>query len=134
MSIIAALIAQVGLAWVWALATGWVLPVVGGSAGAIILSLVGGDWWLAIIAGVGIAGFVFIWLRWGLKLALAWGAIAAAFFIDQNAARRGAARQSARERRDADKRAIAREKTVQDVLALPDAELRRRARRFVRSS
>lgn len=109
----------------------WILPVIAAGVGALVTLVCGGDWWLATICAAGLAGFVLIWRLFGLKPALAWLLAVAAVLIDQRAAERGAARQAEKGKADAEKRAAARERVQDDVASLPDAELRRRARRWV---
>lgn len=100
---ITALLALLSSGWAWALALGWLVPAGAALAAGIVATVFGGDWWLALIVSIGIGGFVLIWIKWGLAPALAWLAAASAIFIDQRAAKRGAATQAAKEKADADR-------------------------------
>ncbi|MCL8385665.1 hypothetical protein [Xanthobacter aminoxidans] len=129
---IAGAIAFLSGGWASALALGWLVPAAAGAVSFLATKFLGGDWWLAFVLAAGAAGFVFIWARFGLKAALAEAAAFAAYVLLYVGERRGAARQAAREKADADRRAVARERTIEEVRHLPDDELRRRARRWVR--
>ncbi|MFG1205551.1 hypothetical protein [Xanthobacter flavus] len=118
--------------WAWALATGWAIPAGAAAVSFLATKLLGGDWWLASVLAAGAAGFVLIWARFGLKAALAEAAAVAAYVLFYLGERHGAARQAAKEKADAVRRAVARERTIEEVRHLPDDELRRRARRWVR--
>ncbi len=118
--------------WAWALATGWAIPAGAAAVSFIATRFLGGDWWLALVLAAGAGGFVFIWARFGLRAALAEAAGVAAYVLYYLGERHGAARQAAREKADAVRRAVARERTIEEVRHLPDDELRRRARRWVR--
>lgn len=127
----AAALAFISSGWAAALALGWAVPAGAAAVSFIAAKLLGGDWWLALVLAAGVAGFVFIWARFGLEAALAWAGGVAAYVLYYLGERRGAARQAAKEKADADRRATARERTIQDVRHLPDDDLRRRARRWV---
>lgn len=118
--------------WAWALAAGWAIPAGAAAVSFLATKLLGGDWWLALVLAAGAAGFVFIWARFGLRVALAEAAAVAAYVLYYLGERHGAARQAAREKADAVRRAVARERTIEEVRNLPSAELRRRARYWVR--
>ncbi|WP_296584883.1 hypothetical protein [Xanthobacter sp.] len=130
--ILAGLFAKAGSLWAAALALGWLLPAASALLGLIATKFLGGDWWLALVLAAGAAGFVFIWARFGLRVALAEAAAVAAYVLYYLGERHGAARQAAKEKADAVRRAVARERTIEEVRHLPDDELRRRARRWVR--
>lgn len=100
---IAAALALLSSGWAWALALGWLLPAASAAIAAIATVAFGGDWWLALIAAGGIAGFVFIWVRVGLKPALIFLGAVGAVLIDQRAAERGARKQQERDRANADR-------------------------------
>ncbi|ABS68953.1 hypothetical protein Xaut_3727 [Xanthobacter versatilis] len=115
-----------------ALASVWIIPAVSGLAAGIVAGCFGGDWGLALIAALTVGAAVLAYRLLGLKAALAALAAGAALFAYRFGERKGAASQSAKEKADADRRATARERTIDEVRNLPDAELRRRARRWVR--
>lgn len=117
--------------WAWALAAGWVIPAGAAAVSFIATKFLGGDWWLAFVLAAGAAGFVFVWARFGLKAALAEAAAVAAYVLYYLGERHGAARQAAKEKADAVRRAVARERTIEEVRNLPSAELQRRARRWM---
>ncbi|MFG1255861.1 hypothetical protein V5F79_00950 [Xanthobacter flavus] len=127
-----AVLALIAGPWAWALATGWAIPAGAAAVSFIATKFLGGDWWLALVLAAGAAGFVFIWARFGLRVALAEAAAVAAYVLYYLGERHGAARQAAKEKADAVRRAVARERTIEEVRHLPDDELRRRARRWVR--
>lgn len=115
-----------------ALASAWLIPAASALAAGIVAGWFGGDWWLAIIAALTVGAAVLAYRLFGLKGALAAFSAGAALFAFRSGERRGASRQAAKEKADADRRATARERTIDEVRNLPDAELRRRARRWVR--
>lgn len=119
--------------WASALAFGWVIPAGAAAVFFLATKFLGGDWWLAFVLAAGAAGFVFVWARFGLRVALAEAAAVAAYVLYYLGERHGAARQAAKEKADAVRRAVARERTIEEVRHLPDDELRRRARRWVRN-
>lgn len=129
---IAAALALLSGGWASALALGWLVPAGAALVSFIATKFLGGDWWLAFVLAVGAAGFVFVWARFGLRAALAWAGGIAAYVLFYLGERRGADRQAAKEKADADRRATARERIHEDVRSAPDAELRRRAARWVR--
>lgn len=129
---ITAILALVSTGWAVALASAWVLPAVAGLAG-LVIGWCGGDWLLALIAAATLAGFVAIWRTFGLKPALAALAAGALLFARRSGERAGATAQAAKEKADADRRAIARERVVNDVRQASDDDLRRRARRWMRN-
>jgi len=129
---VTALLTLLSGGWASALALGWLMPVGAAAISFIATKLCGGDWWLALVLAAGAAGFVFIWARFGLRVALAEAAAVAAYVLFYLGQRRGAATQAAKEKADADRRATARERIQEDVRSAPDAELRRRASRWVR--
>lgn len=117
--------------WASALALGWLVPAGAAAVSFIATKFLGGDWWLALVLAAGAAGFVFAWAKFGLRVALAEAGAVAAYVLFYLGRRSGAAGQAAKEKADADRRAVARERTIEEVRQLPDAELRRRARRWV---
>lgn len=129
---IAGAIALLSGGWASALALGWLVPAAAAAVSFLATKFLGGDWWLALVLAAGAAGFVFIWARFGLRVALAEAAAVAAYVLYYLGERHGAARQAAKEKADAVRRAVARERTIEEVRNLPDDELRRRARRWVR--
>lgn len=114
------------------LASAWIIPAASALTAGIVAGWFGGDWGLAIIAALTVGAAVLAYRLLGLRGALAALAAGAALFAYRSGERRGATRQAAREKADADRRATARERTIDEVRNLPDAELRRRARRWVR--
>lgn len=115
-----------------ALASAWIIPAASGLAAGIVAGWFGGDWGLALIAAGTVAGAVLAYRLAGIKGALAALAAGAALFAYRSGERKGAAAQAAKEKADADRRATARERIQEDVHRAPDAELRRRAARWVR--
>lgn len=109
------------------------VPIVSGVAalaGGIVAGYFGGSLWLGVIALAAIGGFVWIWLTFGLKPALAWALAAGAFFIDQNAARRGAENERLATKRAADRVASQRERINAEIAAEPESAARARLRRW----
>lgn len=106
----------------------WLIPALigGGSAlvGALAATYFGGDWWLALIAAVGLGGFALIWWFFGIKAAGAWLLACLVAFIDQRAAERGAATQKAKETADEDK-AIAKGRSARADAARVNADPKR---------
>lgn len=89
--------------WGALFALGWAVPA-GAAAVAFIASMLfGGDWWLSLIASVGVAGFVFLWAKLGLKAALAWAGAAILLAVHHLGVRKGAAQQAAKEKANADR-------------------------------
>ncbi|MFG1371474.1 hypothetical protein V5F32_04790 [Xanthobacter oligotrophicus] len=115
-----------------ALASAWIIPAASGLAAGFVAGLFGGDWGLALDVALIVGTAVLAYRLLGLKGALAALAAGAALFAYRSGERKGAATQAAKEKADADRRATARERTIDEVRNLPDAELRRRARRWVR--
>lgn len=109
----------------------WLLPLVAGAATFVVATLFGGDWQLATIAALTLGTAVAVARLFGLRAALGVLAVGALVFADRRGVRRGQDLQKAKEKADADRRATERERTVEDVHAAPDDELRRRARRWV---
>ncbi|MGQ3673109.1 hypothetical protein ACT6QG_12015 [Xanthobacter sp. TB0136] len=100
----------------------------------ILAFLIGGHWWPAVILLAGGLGFGAIALRFGLRPAVAWGIAAAALFVDQRAAIRGARAQREQDRADAERRAKLRERAAGELAQIDADELRRRAARWVRDN
>ncbi|MFG1340945.1 hypothetical protein [Xanthobacter autotrophicus] len=115
-----------------ALASAWIIPAASALTAGIVAGWFGGDWGLAIIAALTVGAAVLAYRFFGLKGALAALSAGAALFAYRSGERRGASRQAAKEKADADRRATARERIQEDVRRAPDAELRRRAARWVR--
>lgn len=114
------------------LASVWLIPAASGIAAGIVAGWFGGDWGLALIAAATVAGAVLAWRLMGWRAGLSVLAAGLTLFAFRAGERRGATIQSAREKADADRRAVARERTQEDVRRAPDDELRRRAARWVR--
>lgn len=115
-----------------ALASAWLVPAASGLAAGIVAGWFGGDWGLALIAALTVGAAVLAYRLLGLRGALAVLSAGAALFAYRSGERRGAAGQAAKEKADADRRATARERIQEEVRRAPDAELRRRAARWVR--
>ena len=109
----------------------WLPPLLAGAATFVVTTLFGGDWKLATIAALTLGAAVAVARLFGLKVALGVLAVGALVFADRRGVRRGQDLQKAKEKTDADRRATERERTVENVHAAPDDELRRRARRWV---
>lgn len=115
-----------------ALASMWIIPAASAAFAGIVAGWFGNDWGLALIAAAGAGAAVLAWRLLGWQAGLSVIAAAAALFAFRAGERRGATAQAAKEKADADRRAAARERTVEDVRRAPDDELRRRASRWVR--
>ena len=127
-----AFLALISSGWAVALASAWLIPTASGLVAGLVAGWFGGDWGLALIAAMTVGAALFAYRLLGRKAALAALAAGAALFAYRFGERKGAASQAAKEKADADRRATARERTIDEVRHLPDAELRRRARRWVR--
>jgi hypothetical protein len=104
-----------------ALASMWIIP----AASAVFAGIVAG-WFGAVAAAV------LAWRLVGWRAGLSVLAAGLTLFAFRSGERRGATIQSAKEKADAERRAVARERTQEDVRRAPDDELRRRASRWVR--
>lgn len=114
------------------IASAWLIPAASGLVAGIVAIWFGGDWGLALIAAATVGAAVLAYRLLGLKGALAVLSAGAALFAYRSGERRGASAQAAKEKADADRRATTRERIQEDVRRAPDAELRRRAARWVR--
>lgn len=85
-----------------ALASAWLIPAASALAG-IVAGWFGGDWRLAIIAALTVGAAVLAYRLFGLKGALAAFSAGAALFAFRSGERRGASRQAAKEKADADR-------------------------------
>ena len=115
-----------------ALASMWIIPAASAVFAGIVAGWFGGDWGLALIAAATVAGAVIAWRLLGWRAGLSVLAAGLTLFAFRSGERRGATIQSAKEKADAERRAVARERTQEDVRRAPDDELRRRAARWVR--
>lgn len=114
------------------LASMWIIPAASALFAGILAGWFGNDLGLALIAATGAGAAVLAWRLLGWQAGLSVLAAAAALFAFRAGERRGATTQAAKEKADADRRATARERIHEDVRSAPDAELRRRAARWVR--